>query len=140
MNVNWLLRRAKTLLNVLLFALLLKYPCKYAWHIVYKVFAWIQYQSPNGYSGDYNYSSEVAAPPLPFPSYPGRGREWINRAFILVPVDPPPTAKIVGYGTKYLSFFTSLSYFNISIHHKIHYTEKNLNFSEIILNFLPSLL
>ena len=78
MNVNWLLRRAKTLLNVLLFALLLKYPCKYAWHIVYKVFAWIQYQSPNGYSGDYNYSSEVASPPLPFPSYPGRGREWIK--------------------------------------------------------------
>ena len=64
----------------------------------------------------------------------------LNRANIIVPVDPPPTVKIVGYGTKYLSFFTSLSYFNISIHHKIHYTEKNLNFSEIILNFLPSLL
>ena len=58
----------------------------------------------------FNYSSEVASPPLPFSSYPGRGREWINRAFILVPVDPPPTAKNVGYGTNYLSFFTSLSY------------------------------
>ena len=23
----------------------------------------------------------------------GRGREWINRAFILVPVDPPPTER-----------------------------------------------
>ena len=58
----------------------------------------------------FTYSSEVASPPLPFPSYPGRGREWINRAFIIVPVDPPPTAKIVGYGTKYLSFYSYLSY------------------------------
>ncbi len=67
----------------------------------------------------------------------GRGREWINRAFILVPVDPPPTSKIVGYGTNHLFFFTYLSYFNNSIHYKIQYKKKSLNFSE---NFLSSLL
>ena len=28
----------------------------------------------------------------------------------IVPVDPPPISKFMGYGTKHLSFFSSLSY------------------------------
>lgn len=140
MNVNGLMRRAKSAIK--------RYALRFTSLISMQIYLTYSVQSictdsiskPQWITGDYNYSSEVASPPLPFPSYPRRGREWINRANIIVPVDPPPTAKIVGYGTKYLSFFTSLSYFNISIHHKIHYTEKNVKFSEIILNFLSGLL
>lgn len=100
------------------------------------LFAWIQYRSPSGYSRDYSYSSEVASPPLPFSSYPGRGREWINRALIIVPVDSPPTAKIAWLQNKVPIFLFLPILFLIIIHYKFHDAEKFLNFSNISFIFL----